>query len=164
MRALQRIPAPSKAKSPRRDIEQPVYPRRIAVQVTGIDVDVLRQWQFRGLLDHIRWDGCLIRNRQAQQTLRRYYSVLDLLKLSVMQELVRTGMRPEVAAESPALIEAVLSGEDLNALEHGRIPSHPLLFAKVADESLDLAYFVSLSGCGSPIIDPQTTCYAATRS
>jgi hypothetical protein len=134
---------------PTRDIERPVYPRRIAVDVTGIDREVLKQWMFRGLLDHCRWDGVLIRQSSRQTTLRRYYSTLDLLKLSVMQELVTLGMRVEVAAEAPALIEAVLAGEDRDTLEHGKVPAYPIMFVP-RDESLELIYYHSLSGARSP--------------
>jgi hypothetical protein len=55
-RSLRTLPQP---KPQTRDIERAVYPRRIAVEVTGIDLDVLKQRQFRGLLDHAKWDGYL---------------------------------------------------------------------------------------------------------
>lgn len=113
-------------------------------------MDVLRQWQFRGLLDHVKWDGCLIRQKQ-HSCGRRFYSVLDLLKLSAMAELVELGMRVEVAAQAPALIEVmVLAGEDRDALERGKLPECPLLFAKTSGDELELAYFVSRSGAQSP--------------
>ena len=43
MCALARILASPKPKRETRDIEQPVYPRRVAVQITGVDVKVLKR-------------------------------------------------------------------------------------------------------------------------
>lgn len=55
MSALTKLRRLHQTKPQTRDIERAVYPRRIAVEITGIDVEVLKQWQFRGLPDNAKW-------------------------------------------------------------------------------------------------------------
>jgi len=128
-------------------LEEPLYTRRIAVQVSGVDVSTLKMWLFRNVLDVTRWDGTPLEKRKRREggnNPRRLYSTLDLIKLSVMATLIRQGMGTEFAAQAPALIESILSGEDIEALERGEISRHPVAFV-VEEDRLEVCWFRSKS-------------------
>lgn len=93
-------------------------------------------------------DGYLIRRRRHDSG-RRFYSVFDLLKLCVMQALVMAGVRPEIAAEAPALVDGLMTSADLAAFNQRKLPTHQLMFIRLG-ESLEVAHFRSLSGARTP--------------
>jgi hypothetical protein len=119
-------------KNPR-NINDPIYSQKIAVEITGIDDDVLRQWQYRGVLERAELDGDLT-PQKGRSYVRRSYSVTDLLKLCVMQELIFLGARLEVAAQAPALLgKVVLTDERRKALARGEILYSLLQFPRTGD-------------------------------
>jgi hypothetical protein len=110
-----------------RDIDDPVYPQRVALEITGIEDHVLRLWQSRGVLDRAELDGDTT-PQEGRSYVRRNYSVMDLLKLRVMAALVSINIPREMAAGAVARMESALTDEEKAALEQRKAPEFPLIF------------------------------------
>lgn len=147
MGAPNRLPIVQSTPKPQlRDIETPIYPRKVLLDVSGLDVETFKSWLFRNVLDQVRLDGRLIALRSRRKTGRASwrYSVLDCLKLATMHTLVTQGVRVEIAAQAPAALEGALSARDRDELLR-TLPKHAIAFALV-DGELELLWFKSESG------------------
>lgn len=147
MRAPNRIPIVQPAvKQHLRDIEEPRYPRRILLAISGLDGMVFQAWQFRHILDRVKLDGQFIAIKCRRKTGRSSwrYSILDILKLSLMQVLVAQGVRPEIASQAPAALEGALSVRNRGELLR-TTPEDPIAFG-LTEDGLELVWFRSKAG------------------